>query len=264
MNEAELLFTQVLGCDLFTLQVNRKARLPFDDARFIAQVFRRRIQGEPLQYILNRADFMGLSFAVAPQVFIPRPETEILVETVMKCIQGEDTLPLHRRILDVGTGSGCIAISLAKYLSCVTVDALDISPEALAVAQRNAVDNNVNVNFLQSDLWELLEAKTPIYDCIVSNPPYIPTGDIAGLQQEVLWEPRIALDGGEDGLDFYRKLASEAPSYLKKGGFLVMEIGYNQAASVEKILQESGHFKVGPVVKDYQTIERIIVGRKVA
>ena len=101
------------------------------------------------------------------------------------------------------------------------------------------MDNGVTVNFLQSDLWEFLDAKAPIYDCIVSNPPYIPTGDIAALQQEVLWEPRIALDGGGDGLDFYRKLVSEAPSYLKKGGFLIMEMGYNQRASVERILQES-------------------------
>lgn len=263
MNEGELLFTEILGCDRLSLYLNKNSALGRDESVVVSSVLKRRLSGEPLQYILGKIEFMGLEFKVSPDVFIPRPETEILVETVLNIVS-----PLTRpfvcplRILDVGTGSGCIAISLAKLLKGTEMTAVDISQEALDIAKQNALLNNVEINFLQSDLFNTQDLRPNTYDLIISNPPYIPTEDIENLQLQIQYEPVIALDGGKDGLDFYRWIIKNSPKYFKKGGYLIMEMGFNQRDAIEDIFYNSRDFKIKEVVKDYNNIDRIIVARK--
>jgi release factor glutamine methyltransferase len=262
MNEAELLFTDILNCDRLSLYLNRDLKLGKDKTRLISSALKRRLLNEPIQYILSNAEFMGLSFKVTPDVFIPRPETEILVETVTELASGIRGEASGINILELGTGSGCIAVSLAKYLPDVKITATDISQEALAVAKENALLNKVSerINFIQNNLFPRYSV---LYNMIVSNPPYIATGEIDNLQPEVGYEPRLALDGGEDGLDFYRCIIALAPDFLKQGGFLIMEMGFNQKRAVERIFKNSVGFQILKVIKDYNNINRVIVAQKI-
>jgi release factor glutamine methyltransferase len=258
MNEAELLFSDILGCSRQELYA-QKGRPLGSAAGVIATVLKRRLSAEPLQYILGRTEFMGLEFKLTPDVFIPRPETELLVEKVVRLrskVKGQGS---RVDILEIGTGSGCIAVSLAKLLDNAKITATDISLEALKVAQENAKLHQVGskITFLQSNVFTY-DLRLTTYDLVVSNPPYIRSRDIDSLQPEIQYEPRIALDGGEDGLDFYRALAKYARQGLKKGGHLVIEIGFNQCPAVCSILVTS-HWRVEEIVKDYNGIERIIV-----
>jgi len=270
VNEAELLFSQVLGCDRLDLYLNKDKYLSGKKLNFITNALARRIKGEPIQYILGKTEFMGLELKIGAGVFIPRPETEILVETAIKYVQGAPRLRSGqagcrvqgKRILDLGTGSGCIAVSLAKYLTDIEIDASDISDQALAVAHDNAKLNKVSVNFFKSDLFLSSKLYAPSYDLIVSNPPYVSEGEIGKLQPELRFEPRVALSGGLDGLDFYRRIIPESADYLKSNGLLMMEIGFGQRQAIEKIFSGSGKFKVIEVVKDYNNIDRVIVARK--
>lgn len=262
MNEAELVFTQILNCDRTSLYLNRNSSLVKNKLSLVPSIFKRRIHGEPSPYILGKTEFMGLEFKVSPDVFIPRQETEILVETVMKCVAGYKSQVTSKRILDVGTGCGCVAISLAKLLSNVNIMATDISKKALRVATFNANLHKVQINFVQSDLFTCYLLRATCYNIIVSNPPYIPTEEIDDLQPEIRHEPRIALDGGKDGFDFYRRIIKESPHYLKKGGFLIMEIGYNQRKDIENIFRKQKIFAIIGVIKDYNNIERVIVAQK--
>jgi release factor glutamine methyltransferase len=166
------------------------------------------------------------------------------------------------RILDLGTGSGCIAVSLAKFLPNAKIDAIDISGKALEIARKNARLNNVEINFIHADLLTSYELGVRSYDIIVCNPPYIPTAEIDRLQPEIRYEPRIALDGGSDGLDFYRKIIRDAPYYLEERGFLVMEMGFDQKNDIENIFQDSGKFDIVKILKDYNAFDRVIVARK--
>jgi len=261
MTEAEILFTEVLDCDKMDLFLNKEYFLAKDQSTRITKALKRRINSEPMQYILGRLEFFGLEFEVDRNVFIPRQETEILVETAIKIVQR--TAYSVRRILDLGTGSGCIAISLAKFLKGAKIFATDISHKALEVARVNALLNNAEVSFLQSDLFSNYELRTKNYELIISNPPYIPTHEIDTLQPEIKYEPRIALNGGQDGLDFYRRIIAQSPSYLNECGFLILEMGFNQREVVENILQQSGNFKIVEVVKDYSGIDRVIIGKKI-
>ncbi|MBQ9279475.1 MAG: peptide chain release factor N(5)-glutamine methyltransferase [Clostridia bacterium] len=211
---------------------------------------RRRAAGEPFAYIAGRKEFMKLPFMVNKNVLIPREDTEILVLEAIK--QGKT------RILDLCTGSGCIAISLAKYLSNAEVDASDISSRALVVAKKNAVLNGVKVNFIQSDLFENIEKK---YEMIVSNPPYIRKEELKYLQAEVKREPKRALDGGKSGLDFYEKIIAEANYYLKPHGTLLLEIGFDQAKEVTEILKEC-HYRKIKKVKDLSGNDRVIIAER--
>lgn len=271
MNETELLFTQVLNCDRASLCLNRDLVLDREKSARISSCLKRRVFGEPIQYILARTEFMGLEFRVTPDVLIPRPETEILVEAAMKFSSSVIRHPSFVNILDLGTGSGCIAVSLAKYLSDVKITATDTSQKALEIAKFNACKHNVadKIDFVLSDLFTnyqlpALPAGRPItnYDVIISNPPYIPTALISTLQPEVQYEPRIALDGGPDGLEFYRRLSREAGIYLKKEGFLILETGFNQMQAVKNILQNEAKFEIIEIVRDYNNIERVVVARK--
>jgi len=259
MNEIELLFTELLNCNRLDLYLNEGLRLDRDKSGLISSVLKRRISGEPIQYILGKTEFMGLEFRLNRDVFIPRPETEILVETAIKIVHGSRFM-VHG-ILDLCTGSGCIAVSLVKFIKNVRVTATDISNEALEIAKQNALLNNVEVNFLQSNLFVNHELRTMNYELIISNPPYISTTDIKNLAPEIKYEPRIALDGGKDGLGFYRKIINQSPYYLKEGGFLIMEMGFNQKEAIKNIFQNSGNFQIIEIIKDYNNIDRVIVAR---
>ncbi len=221
---------------------------------------------EPLQYIYGRWDFMGLSFAVRPGVLIPRSDTEMIVETVMGRLHD------GMRILDLCTGTGCILISLLKYSNGCEGVGVDISAEALALARENAeailgadrdADIPREISLFQGDLYEALtETVTPItYDIIVSNPPYIPAGVIETLEPEVRdHEPRLALDGGDDGLDIIHRIIDEAPAHLIKGGELFLEIGYDQGEAVSGLMRDAGFADV-EVIQDYAGLDRVVRGR---
>jgi len=214
----------------------------------------RRARREHLQHILGRTEFWSLPFFVTPAVLIPRGDTEVLVEEALKRAAGPCS------ILDVGTGSGAIAIALAHELPAAAVTAVDISAEALAVAAENARANGVEgrVSFLQADLGAL-----PVgpYDLIVANPPYIPAGDLAGLMQEVRdFEPHLALNGGGDGLDCYRRLLPAATACLKSGAWLLLEVGCGQAPQVIDLLRETGYDECF-AARDLSGIERVVGGR---
>jgi len=275
MNEAELLFSEILKTDRLSLYLDKDRPLDKACCFKVSSVLRRRIKGEPIQYILGKTEFMGLEFRVAAQVLIPRPETEILVETAIRLSSVvRISSSVFRRpssvlnILDLGTGSGCIAISLAKYLPGVKVDAIDISPEALEIAKQNALLNNVTVNFIHGDLFNFFSRPTSHvprptekYDLIVSNPPYIPSDEIALLQPEIQYEPRISLDGGSRGLDFYYRLIYDAPAHLVQGGYLLLEIGFGQETAIKIILENSRKFEIIEAVRDYNGIDRVIVAQ---
>lgn len=207
---------------------------------------KKRISGMPYAYVVGHKEFMKLNFKVNECVLIPRADTEILVE---------NAIALQKlKILDMCTGSGCVAISLAKYIKNSCVDAVDISKNALKIARENATQNNVEVNFIESNLFENV---TLTYDLIVSNPPYIPTTDISSLQVEVQNEPFIALDGGSDGLDFYKIISKEARKHLNIGGVLMLEIGFDEAESVVAFLQNDGYKNI-EVIKDLSGNDRVI------
>lgn len=213
------------------------------------------IQGIPLQYITNTQEFMKMSFFVNDNVLIPQPDTEILVE---------ETIKIAKRIkkptiLDLCTGSGAIAVSLKKYLQDSIVYASDISPKALEVAKRNAKNNNVEVNFFESDLFENLPNIK--FDIIVSNPPYIKKDVIKTLDKEVQNEPRLALDGGIDGLDFYRKIVNDGYHYLKYNSYLCFEIGYDQKEEVMEIIKNERKYINTYCLKDLYDNNRVIVTR---
>jgi release factor glutamine methyltransferase len=225
---------------------------PEEENEFEAAI-RKRAERIPLQYIIGKTEFMGLQFVVNDSVLIPRQDTEVLVESVLRqATQG-------MRILDLCTGSGCIAISIAKNVSQVTVDASDISKQALLVAKENGKNNDVTIEWIRSDLFDNI---TESYDIIVSNPPYIPTAQVETLMPEVRdYEPRQALDGEKDGLAFYRKIVAKAPEYLNETGRLFLEIGCEQAPSVTMLLKEHG-FEEIEVFKDLAGLDRVVKGRK--
>ena len=199
-------------------------------ARYDALIARRESR-EPLQYIMGEAPFMGLTFHVERGVLIPRYDTEVLCAEALRLLDGRGG-----RVLDIGTGSGALAVSIAKLCPAAQVTAVDVSDTALRIASRNAQDHGVNVRFVRSDCFCALEGGR--FDMIVSNPPYIPPHEMAELMPEVRCEPELALAGGEDGLVFYRRIAQEAPAYLAPGGWLLFEIGWQQKDDVCALLRE--------------------------
>ncbi len=215
----------------------------------------------PLQYIMGRTEFFGLDLIVNENVLIPRPETEMAVETVIGLV-AEFALNTDEscKILDLCTGSGNIAISLTKNVTNCKIVASDISEAALDVARQNASLNAVSdrVEFVISDLFCDVHGE---FDIIVANPPYIARNEFESLQKEVLMEPRIALDGGEDGLDFYRSIVRHAALHLKEGGNIVMEIGFGQSAFIRDIIESREGFRVLDIKKDYNGIDRIVIAK---
>ena len=214
-------------------------------------------QGEPIEHITHQKEFMKLNFYVDENVLIPRQDTEVLVEEVMKIAKKIRA----KKILDLCTGSGAIAVSLAKYLENVQVTALDISRKALDIAKANAKNNHVEdkITFVESNLFQNLGQEK--YDMIVSNPPYIRREEIETLDREVRREPRLALDGGEDGLDFYRNIIDKGYEYLKYGGYICLEIGYDQKEAVMKIINDKKQYIETYCKKDLYDNDRVVVTR---
>ena len=213
------------------------------------------VEGKPVQYITNKQEFMGLEFYVNENVLIPQPDTEILVCEVLEICKKYNR---NIKILDICTGSGAIAVSIAKNIETATIYASDISKEALEVAKKNAELNNVKVEIINSDMFKNINEK---FDIIVSNPPYIKTEVIKELELQVQNEPHLALDGGNDGLDFYRILAKESQEYLEEDGYLCMEIGYDQKDDVMQILEENNYTNIYSK-KDLSENDRIVIGKK--
>lgn len=209
--------------------------------------------GKPIQYITNKQEFMGLDFYVNENVLIPQPDTEMLVEEAINIVKQN----VAKSVLDICTGSGAIAIALKKNLDSVQVTASDISVEALEVARKNAKNNEVEINFICSDMFENIVGK---FDLIVSNPPYIENEIIKTLPQEVQNEPYIALAGGEDGLDFYKIIAKQGKKFLNSQGYIAVEIGYNQRESVIEIFELEGYKEIYSK-KDYSGNNRVVVAR---
>ena len=236
------------------------------------QLIERRAAGEPIQYITGTQEFMGFEFNVNPSVLIPRQDTETMVEDALE-VMSKGTLrgevyvekPAFKEVLDLCTGSGAIGVSIAKLKSDVKVTCSDLSGDALEVAKGNALKNGLkSIKFEQGDLFEPFCGRLgkKKFDFIISNPPYIQKDVILTLQTEVKdHEPMMALDGGEDGLDFYRRIAEEAPNHLKKGGVLMMEIGHDQGNAVTKLLEETERFEKVICLKDLAQKDRIVVGR---
>lgn len=244
----------VLGCEKTYLYSHDEYLLSKDEYERYCESLKRRIEGEPLQYITGCQEFMSLNFNVCREVLIPRQDTEILVESVLGYVGQKDNVS----ILDIGTGSGCIAISLAYYCKNAQVMGVDISKGALEIARLNARNYGVDKNtaFVESDLFENIPSKK--FNIIVSNPPYIPIEVIKTLDKQVKdFEPTIALGGGEDGLDFYREIAEKSVGFLKPKGLLAFEVGFDQAQKVVKILESS--FENIKVQKDLAGIERVVM-----
>ena len=253
--EAELMVMSVMEMDRTRLVLNGKLPVMPQHTYRMNKMIERRKKGEPLQYILGETEFMSLDFFVREGVLIPRSDTEILVETVIDKIGDKKTT-----VADICTGSGCIGISIAHYKKNTDVELFDISDIALETAEKNIKRNNVSDRVKSYKMDILNEYPKKKYDVVVSNPPYIVKAVIETLQTEVKdYEPRIALDGGEDGLVFYRRIAETAHNFLKKGGLLVFEIGYNQGESVRGLMQND--FYDTEVIKDLNDNDRVVIGK---
>lgn len=254
--EAETLLTEALHINKSRFY-SADIKISSETSRYIDSLAERRAKGEPIQYILGYIEFCGLKINVSREVFIPRPETELLAEKAIKLLT---VYPASITILDLCTGSGCIALALAKHFRDATVYGVDKSQTATDCAVKNAHENDIkNVHFITGDLFEPIDWDAR-FNCIISNPPYIKRDDIQGLQREIRdHEPTLALDGRDDGLYFYRRIIKHAAAYLKKDGFVAFEIGYNQADDIEKIAISTNFVNIS-FIKDYAGIKRIFVG----
>ncbi len=257
MNEAELVFSHILNCNRLSLYLNKDISLDQEKSKIASDILLLRSKGEPLQYILGATEFMGLKFITDQRALIPRPETEILVEFAAEELKAAGIV--CPKILDLGTGCGCIAISLAKIFVLSEIWATDISEQALQLAKENAYSNNVKINFLQSDIFSRLINKK--FDLIISNPPYVSISEFDNLAKEIFFEPKLALKAGIDGLDFYRRIISRAGNYLNESGLLAFEMGINQADLIKEMLKKE-KFSDIKIIKDYNDIERVIIARR--
>ena len=269
LSEAEMLVFHAVNMDRLDAYVDNPEIENLNSAK-VRRLLQRRIKGEPVQYIIGHIEFLGLTVRVGKGVLIPRPETELLVEEVIKTVKSKalsvksseknsSQLTAHslRTFLDLCTGTGCIALSLAKEFPDAAVYGTDLSKEALAYAKKNAKKNTIkNARFSQGSLFDAVEGKR--FDIITANPPYIRRDEIETLQPEIRdWEPVAALDGGMDGMDFYRAILSSAGDYLNPNGFIFFELGYDQAGGVQKIARAEG-FREIAVINDYAGIGRIL------
>lgn len=252
-HESRLLLSHITGLTLSEMII--KNTQPLEDksvGAFFAAIERRKSH-EPLQYILGKWDFMGLTFKIDKRALIPRPETELLVEEALIYIR---KLKRPAKVLDICTGSGCIAVAISRLLPEAAVTAIDISPAALALAKENAAIHGCNITFIESNLLDNLPYQT--FDVIISNPPYIPTQDLETLQPELSHEPKLALDGGIDGLDIYHVLVPQCYDFLVPGGVLLLELG---PPGVETIMERACYDTIQQI-KDYAGHNRILTGRK--
>lgn len=254
---AEWLLADVLSCRRIELYLQFDRILTTDERATFREFVKRRAAREPVQYILGETEFYGYPIKVTPDVLIPRPETELLIDFAIEYFQTNQDIA--KLILDIGTGSGCIAIALAKRLAGASVSAVDISEAALAVAKTNAVLNDADIHFHHADFLKMDNLSDKKFSVIVSNPPYVAEIDWPGVQPEVRnFEPKTALLAGKDGLDFYRQLIPQLKNWLSPNGAVFLEVGYNQAAAVEKMLKGAGYST--KTQKDYHQIDRFVTG----
>ncbi len=253
-SDSRILLEYITGVTVSDLLTHPEREMSEEDVSRYDAAVDKRITHIPVQYITGSQEFMGLEFGVDENVLIPRFDTEVLVEEAMRIGLS------HMNILDMCTGSGCILLSLLHYSHDCTGTGIDISPEALRVAKANAERLNVEADFVQSDLFKGLDPDKLKFDLIISNPPYIPSGVIGTLMEEVKdHEPHLALDGSADGLMFYRRIISESPAFLHNGGRMMFEIGFDQAADVSAMMEENGFVEVA-VVKDLGGNDRVVKG----
>lgn len=253
---AKELLSYVLKKDKVYLTINSDTALTDTEYAEFTKCIEQIIDGKPLQYITQKQEFMGIDFFVNEDVLIPQPDTEILVETVLDICKKYDKQSL--RMLDLCTGSGAIAISLSKILN-TQVFASDVSIKALKVAEKNNVMNNTKVEFIESNLFEKINGEK--FDIIVSNPPYIKNEEIKSLSKQVQNEPYIALAGGEDGLDFYRKIIDEAYKHINENGYLCLEIGYDQKEDLIKLIKQNENYEYENCIKDLSNNDRCIIAK---
>jgi len=259
--DAEVLLASVIGIERYRLYVIKNDLLDENTTQKFIDAIKKRCLGFPLQYLVGHQEFYSLNFFVGPEALIPRPETELLVEHVIQWAQNRSK---RLEICDMGTGSGCIAVTLAKHIPDAVIYATDISGDALNLARKNAKLHGVSakITFLKGDLYQpLLEyGLTNKLDAIVSNPPYIPSADLKNLQKEIRdFEPLVALDGGKDGLEFYRKIILGSSRFLKPSGLLALEMGFDQGTRVVGIARKLNIFKSIEIKKDYSNKDRIFL-----
>lgn len=260
MNEQEQMLTSVMNCRRIDLYVDKKEMTSQQKQQY-SRMMQRRQEGEPLQYIIGHCEFLNTKLFVNEFVLIPRPETELLVEMAVQKLRMTTRRPL--RILDLGTGSGNIAIAIAKRIYECHVTAIDISREAILVARKNAQKNFVDkkTTFVWCDMFRWLSLDEDLitkYDMILSNPPYIPSARVATLPSDVQREPHIALDGGADGLGYYRGIIDEAAKFLNPDGYLMFEIGEDQSAAIKTIFAKYPDFQNVFVFRDYTDADRFV------
>jgi release factor glutamine methyltransferase len=260
--EAEILLAHALDLKRIGLYTNYERILRAEELSRFKQLIQRRSKHEPIAYITGNQPFMSLDFHVDRSVLIPRPETEKLVEVVIDLIKSSIVHRPSSLVADIGTGSGAIAVSLTKYLPQIKVIGIDSSANAVKIAQKNAERHKVNdrCEFVVGDMLNQFD-DTCKFDIVASNPPYIPTADINALQADVKdYEPREALDGGEDGLLYIKKLIQDSPKYLKDDGYLMFEFGINQADNIMELTKDK--FEETKIIKDASGVERLYLGRK--
>lgn len=249
-SKARRLLAFTLGVSKEYLVINELLEVSIENKNVFEAYIARIIEGEPIQYILGTQEFMGIEFLVNKNVLIPQPDTEILVEETIKLAKTMN----KPKILDLCTGSGAIAVAIKKYMPEAKVWASDISKEALKIAKQNDKENRIK--FIESNLFENIKEK---FDIIVSNPPYIKTEEIKTLSKEVQNEPKLALDGGQDGLDFYKKIVKEAIKHLNEDGYLCLEIGEDQREQVTKIIEQTNKYSKPQTIKDLGNNDRVII-----
>ncbi|MDI9414390.1 MAG: peptide chain release factor N(5)-glutamine methyltransferase [Bacillota bacterium] len=251
--DAELLLAHVLELDRLDLYLNFDKPLDNREVSEYRSLIGRRGQRIPVAYLTGVKEFYSLPFKVTPAVLIPRPETEFIIDKILELVEPDEPV----KILEIGTGSGAIAIALACQDPNFSITATDISREALDIAKNNAANLEVchQISFVEADLFTNVEGK---FEIICSNPPYIPSDELSGLAPELFEEPSLALDGGSDGLCFYNKILEQASSYLENPGFVVLEIGWNQAETVRKLGVQAG-FQWLETVVDYGGNDRVVI-----
>ena len=252
--DAEVLLAHILNCKRLYLYVNVDENLTSAQISRYENLIEQRIKKFPVAYLTGQREFMRLNFAVTPDVLIPRPDTEILTQFAIENLSNIK----NPNFADLGTGSGAICVSILKYVKNSTAAAVDISQDAVNCAKFNAEKFGVDdrVKFYVGNLYETLRGQK--FNAIISNPPYIPKKDLSTLQDEVKREPELALDGGVDGLNFYRRIVEDAPNFLFSGGFLAVEIGINQAVDVKNLFAK--HFADIEILRDLSGIERVVAG----
>ncbi len=263
--DGEVILAEILNTDRTGLYLRSDQCLEKEDLAAFLKLAERRACREPVPYIVGHREFWSLDFLVSPSVLIPRPETELLVEEAIRILT---TLPAPSqpvKVLELGTGSGAISVALAREVPFISIVAVDISREAVAIARANAERHNVadRIEFVVGDLSSALRERTSAFFLLLSNPPYIPTSELNGLAPEIrLFEPREALDGGEDGMDCHRRILIGTLPFIQAGGWILLEVHDGQSRVLADFMFNSGNFQQVEIHPDYQGVERLVKGKK--